>query len=80
MNGTQPAGYFEYVVPPLEGLWRGEDGYFDGRNIADKNKLVWTSMIRQPDFVTAEVFEATDRYCQKETQNGSVKSAAYKVY
>jgi len=57
MNGTQPAGYFEYIVPPLEGLWWGAGGYFDGRNIADKNKLVWTSMIRQPDFVTADVFE-----------------------
>ena len=48
----------EYVVPPLEGLWWGEDGYFDGAAITDKNKLSWTAMIRQPDFMTKEVFEA----------------------
>ena len=57
MSGTQPEGYFEYVVPPLEGLWWSEDGTFDGANVTDKNKLCWTSMIRQPDFVTPEVFE-----------------------
>ena len=27
MTGTQPVGYFDYVVPPLEGLWWGEDVY-----------------------------------------------------
>ena len=57
MGGKQPEGYFEYVVPPLEGLWWGEDGYFNGTSVADKNKLHWTSLIRQPDFVTPEVFD-----------------------
>lgn len=56
MSGSQPDGYFEYVVPPLEGLWWGEDGYFDGLNITDKDKFYWKSMIRQPDFVTEDVF------------------------
>jgi Uncharacterized conserved protein len=57
MNGTQPEGYFEYVVPPLEGLWWVKDECFDGINITDKNKFCWTSMIRQPEFVTQMVFE-----------------------
>ncbi len=57
MNGSQPDGYFEYVVPPLEGLWYVNDDKFDGLNITDKEKFCWTSMIRQPEFVTAEVFE-----------------------
>ena len=39
-----------YVVPPLEGLWSGD--------ITDKDKFYWTAIIRQPDFVTEEVFEA----------------------
>ena len=56
MNGTQPDGYFEYVVPPLEGLWYLDDMTFDGLNISDKSKFKWTSMIRQPEFVTEEVF------------------------
>ncbi len=33
MSGNQPDGYFEYVVPPLEGLWFGDEGYFDGQRI-----------------------------------------------
>lgn len=57
MNGTQPEGYFEYVVPPLEGLWYVDDAKFDGANITDKSRFYWTSMIRQPEFVTEEVFE-----------------------
>lgn len=31
MSGTQPEGYFDYVVPPLEGLWWLEDKNFDGK-------------------------------------------------
>ncbi len=57
MSGTQPEGYFEYVVPPLEGLWYVDDAKFDGTNITDKNRFCWISMIRQPEFVTEKVFE-----------------------
>ena len=54
MGGEQPEGYFEYVVPPLEGLWWTEGTAFDVSG--DKNAFCWTSMIRQPDFVTEDVF------------------------
>lgn len=58
MSGSQPAGYFEYVVPPLEGLWWCEgDEIFDGITMTDKSKFCWISMIRQPEFVTEDVFE-----------------------
>ncbi|AFM42134.1 hypothetical protein Desaci_3233 [Desulfosporosinus acidiphilus SJ4] len=57
MSGKQPAGYFEYVVPPLEGLWWFKDDSFDGTKLIDKSKFQWTSMIRQPEFVTQEVFD-----------------------
>ena len=56
MGGEEPEGYFEYVVPPLEGLWWTDDPAFDGRAPADKSLFYWTSLIRQPDFVTEEVF------------------------
>ena len=47
-------GYFEYVVPPLEGLWWLADSKdFD---YSSKSKFCWTSQIRQPEFVTDEVF------------------------
>lgn len=65
MSGTQPEGYFDYVVPPLEGLWWLEDGNFDGQNETDKDKFCWTSMIRQPEFVTEEVFEWAKESLQK---------------
>jgi len=59
MGGIAPIGYFEYVVPPLEGLWDVDNGFIrdGGAAIADKEKFIWTSMIRQPDFVTSDVFE-----------------------
>ncbi|MCL2014610.1 MAG: GyrI-like domain-containing protein [Oscillospiraceae bacterium] len=46
----------EYVVPPLEGLWWLSDGSEEWYK--DKCKYCWTAMIRQPEFVTADVFEA----------------------
>lgn len=65
MNGTQPEGYFEYVVPPLEGLWYVDGVDFDGLNVTDKSKFRWVSMIRQPEFVTEEVFAAAKAALQK---------------
>lgn len=56
MGSWQPDGYFDYVVPPLEGLWWAGAGAFDGASIGDKNALSWVSLIRQPDFVTPEAF------------------------
>lgn len=41
-------GYFDFVVPPLEGFWQA-DGLFDP---ARKSSLRWISAIRLPDFVT----------------------------
>ncbi len=48
-------GFFEYVVPPLEGFWRSENGgAFD---YADKSQLRWISVIRLPDFITENDFQ-----------------------
>ncbi|MDD4259052.1 MAG: GyrI-like domain-containing protein [Sphaerochaetaceae bacterium] len=52
-----PAGYFNYVVPPLEGLWWFENNFFDGSVMNRKDEFSWMMMIRQPDFVTSQVFE-----------------------
>lgn len=71
MNGTQPEGYFEYVVPPLEGLWWGDNIDLVEMKITDKSKFYWTMMIRQPEFVTEEVFEAAKSFIEKETPYGS---------
>lgn len=65
MNNTQPDGYFEYTVPPLEGLWYCDEVAFDGVNVVDKSKFRWLSMIRQPEFVTNDVFENAKRTFSK---------------
>ena len=74
-GGAPPEGYFEYVVPPLEGLWWGEDGYFDGTNVTDKSKFCWTAMIRQPEFVTREVFEFSKQALSKKKPDLDLSSA-----
>lgn len=50
----QIEGFFEYVVPPLEGFW-WQDGV-DGVNYADKAAFCWISALRLPDFVTETEF------------------------
>ena len=47
-------GFFDYVVPPLEGFWQ-QDGV-SGMDYERKADLHWLSVIRVPDFVTAEDF------------------------
>lgn len=53
-KGSQPPGYFEYVVPPLEGLWWIEGGQF---SFALRDNWKWTLMIRQPEFVDTACFQ-----------------------
>ena len=48
-------GYFDYVVPPLEGFW-WQDGV-EGIDYAHKEKFQFISLIRLPDFVTKEEFD-----------------------
>ena len=47
-------GFFDYVVPPLEGFWWQEHTY--GVDYSDKSTFNWISVIRLPDFVTAADF------------------------
>lgn len=77
MNGTQPEGYFEYVVPPLEGLWYMDNMAFDGLNVTDKNQFKWTSMIRQPEFVTEIVFEAAKTALKKKKPDLDLSKARF---
>ena len=62
MSGEQPKGYFEYVVPPLEGLWWMGDGReFD---TTKRDEWHWRLMIRQPEFVTKSVLEWAKKRCK----------------
>lgn len=51
----QIEGYFDYVVPPLEGFWWQEG--IKGVDYAHKDAFHWISVIRLPDFVTKEDFD-----------------------
>jgi len=48
-------GFFEYVVPPLEGFWWQDN--IDGVDYSDKSTFNWISVIRVPDFVSKKDFE-----------------------
>lgn len=48
-------GFFEYVVPPLEGFWWQDN--VDGIDYADKAAFNWISVIRLPEFITKKDFE-----------------------
>lgn len=54
-GGHKIEGFFEYVVPPLEGFWR-QDGVA-GVDYANKSGFHWLSVIRLPDFVTNADFQ-----------------------
>lgn len=54
-KNAAPAGYFEYRVSALEGLWDMPQGV--DYTLKNKDKFLWTLMIMQPAFVTKEIFE-----------------------
>ena len=54
MGDHRMEGYFDYVVPPLEGFWWQEGA--QGIDYAHKEDFQWISCIRLPDFVTADEF------------------------
>lgn len=63
-KGITPDGYFEYAVYPLEGLWDlSEAGRQKDR--LDKSELIYKIMIRQPGFVTEEVFNIAMEFASK---------------
>ena len=65
-----PEGYFDYVVPPLEGLWWQEDT--QGVDYSRKKDFRWISLIRLPEFATQEVFEwAVQEAARKKQQDFS---------
>ncbi len=48
-------GFYEYVVPPLEGFWWQEG--IEGVDYTNKSTFHWISVIRVPDFITKKDFD-----------------------
>lgn len=75
-NGFTPDGYFEYTVYPLEGLW---DLTEEGRKseVLNKDELLYTIMIKQPDFVTDEVVKKAFEIVNRKKSNPLLKEVYY---
>ena len=56
-------GFFEYVVPPLEGFWWQD--HTDRIDYTDKSSFNWISVIRLPDFITKKDFDWAVETAQK---------------
>ena len=64
-------GFFEYVVPPLEGFWWQEG--VGGIDYGDKSTFHWISVIRLPEFVTKKDFDwAVEEAARKKKLNCSL--------
>lgn len=70
-------GYFDYVVPPLEGFW-WQDGV-KGIDYQHKETLNFISLIRLPDFVTKDDFDwaVAEATRKKKTDFSSVEFLTY---
>ena len=77
-TGYTPEGYFEYTVYPLEGLW---DLTEEGRKAEklDKDQLLYTIMIRQPDFVTQEVVDLAFENVRKKKNHPLLDSVTFEI-
>lgn len=71
-------GYFEYVVPPLEGFWWQEG--IAGVDYSNKEEFNWISVIRLPDFVTKEDFEWAVREAEQKKKMDCRKAEFLTVY
>ena len=70
-------GYFDYVVPPLEGFWRQSGG--GEIDFSHKENFEFISVIRLPDFVTKEEFDwaVSEAENKKKSDFSKVKFLTY---
>lgn len=76
-SGHAIDGFFDYVVPPLEGFW-WQDGV-KGIDYAHKETFQWISLIRLPDFVTQDDFAWAADEAEKK-KGTDFKKAAFFTY
>jgi len=75
-SGIVPEGYYEYTIFPLEGVWDlSEEGR--KKTALDKDELLYTIMIRQPDFVTAELANEVIEKVKRKKPNPLLEKAAF---
>lgn len=77
-GGFTPEGYFEYTVYPLEGWWDLTEAGRQAKSF-DKDELVYTIMIRQPDFVTDEVFKTALEIARKKKKTPLIEDVRFQI-
>ena len=65
-------GFYEYVVPPLEGLWKQDSS--DSIDYSRKDGFQWVAMIRLPEFVTEEEFRWAVETAEKKNKTDCSKA------
>lgn len=65
-SNTPINDYFDYSVPPLEGLWWMKNEEVPSFRVSSKKDFQWLSMIRLPEFVDQAVFDwACEEFSKK---------------
>lgn len=75
-NGVTPKGYYEYTVYPLEGVWDVEGGLEEFGKL-DKDKLMYSLMIRQPDFVDEKLAQEVIAKTKKKKPNPALDKVRF---
>ena len=65
-------GFYDYVVPPLEGFWWQEG--VQGIDYGDKSAFCWISVIRLPDFISKKDFEWAVKTAEKKKKTDCSKA------
>ena len=75
-KGITPEGYYEYTVFPLEGHWDLDE---EGRKLdyLSKDHFVYKLMIRQPDFVTEDLFQYAVNHVQQKKPDFNFESVQF---
>lgn len=72
-----PEGFYDYTVFPLEGEWDLVD---KSKSSKDKSNYAYAIMIRQPDFLTDELFERFIKVAKKKKQNPDIERITYETF
>jgi hypothetical protein len=77
-KGLEPDNFYEYTVYPLEGIWDiSEKAKQSFNGTIDKDELVFTVMIRQPDFVTQEYATKAKEWAENKKSNPFIKKLKF---
>lgn len=72
-----PDDFYDYTVFPLEGEWDLVD---KSKSSKDKSNYAYAIMIRQPDFLTDELFERFIKVAKKKKQNPEIARITYETF